>query len=147
MRSSQCQRQITILAGAAAVLVVLAGCGGGSAGKLPSQLKEFPADATNPLVDASGIYTDGWITDTGAASLQQPDGDSVVSIRGIVPKINDAAFQTDVKLFVDDVEVGRRSVGLGEFQLSAPVKKDVGKRRISVRFSSMQELPGGDGRT
>ncbi len=50
-------------------------------------------------------------------------------------------------LLVDDREVGRWSVGLGDFQLSAPVKNQPGKRRVTVAFSASQQLPAGDGRT
>jgi len=131
---------------AGAIFVVLVSCGHPS-GTAPSQLDHFPSDLSNPQVDASGIYADGWIAGTASANLQQPGGDQAASIRGTIPKIGDPAFKTDVTLLVDDREVGRWSVGLGDFQLSAPVKNQPGKRRVTVAFSASQQLPAGDGRT
>jgi len=134
------------MAVSSAILALLVSCGGNSSGTAPSRLEHFPADLSNSQVDASGIFADGWVSGTASANLQQPDGDQAVAIRGTIPKIGDPAFKTEVTLLVDDAEVGRRSVGLGDFQLSAPVKKQPGKRRVTVAFSASQELPSGDGR-
>jgi hypothetical protein len=127
------------------IFVVLVSCGHPS-GTAPSQLDHFPSDLSNPQVDASGIYADGWIAGTASANLQQPGGDQVASVRGTIPEIGDPAFKTDVTLLVDGREMGRRSVGLGDFQFSAPVKNQPGKRRVTVAFSASQQLPAGDGR-
>jgi len=135
------------IAVAGAIFVVMVSCGAHPSVTAPSQLEHFPSDLSNSQVDASGIYADGWIAGTASANLQQPGGDQMVSIRGTIPKISDPEFKTDVTLLVDGREVGRRPVGLGDFQLLAPVKNQPGKRRVTVAFSASQQLPAGDGRT
>jgi hypothetical protein len=143
LHSSRTARAHTTAAGAIFILLVSCGHPGGTT---PSQLDHFPSDLSNPQVDASGIYPDGWIADTASANLQQPGGDQVLSIRGTIPKIGDPAFKTEMTLLVDGAEVGRWPVGLGDFKLSAPVEDQPGKRRVSVAFSESQLLPAGDGR-
>jgi hypothetical protein len=112
----------------------------------PSRLERFPADLSNSRLEASGIYADGWVAVKAVANLEQPSGNQVLSIRGTIPKIADPAFRTDVRLLVNNSEIGRRSVGLGDFQLSAPVSTKAGPQRVAVTFSASQELPAGDGR-
>ncbi len=52
---------------AGAIFVVLVSCGHPS-GTAPSQLDHFPSDLSNPQVDASGIYADGWIMPARASA-------------------------------------------------------------------------------
>ena len=117
-----------------------------SGGNPPTRLERFPADLNNSRLEASGIYADGWVAGDAAANLQQPIGNQVISIRGTVPKIGDPAFRTDVRLLLNNSEIGRRSIGLGDFQLSAPVSTKAGQQRVAVVFGATQELPAGDGR-
>ena len=97
-------------------------------------------------MEASGIYPDGWVEKRVSATLEQPGGDQVLSVRGLIPRINDEAFGSDIALLLDDQEIGRRAAGLGEFQLSAPVKSVAGKHRVMVVFGATQVLPANDGR-
>jgi hypothetical protein len=126
------------------LLLLLASCGGlGDR----SRLSQFPADLTDPKREVSGIDQDGWMEDTSSATLAQPSGDRQLTIRGMVPNLGNANFQTTVQLRVDNLEIGTKTVGPGEFQLSEPVQSAPGNRRITVTFSQTQQLPGGDGRT
>ena len=124
------------------VLALLTACS-----QTPSQLSQFPNDLDRKEVDAHGIYPDGWTEETASANLEQPSGNEVLTVRGTVPKVYSADFHSEVILLVDGNEVGRRAVGLGNFQLSAPVKRGAGTRKVTVKFSAAQQLPGGDGRT
>src|SRR5204863_7923489 len=117
-------------------------CGRSAAG-LPSRIDRFPADLANPGLELFGIYQDGWVGATASLMLQQPAGDQVLTVRGVVPKIADAGFRSEVELRIDDSAVGRQSVTTGNFQLSAPVTVGAGKRRITIAVSSLQQLPGG----
>jgi hypothetical protein len=132
---------------AIAILLLAGYCGACSSGRLPSELKSFPADLANQQLGASGIYDDGWTAPAASVNLQQPSGSQVLSARGIIAQIGDPGFSTEVALMVDGKEVGRRTFGIGEFQLSAPVQRQPGKRLVTLNFSSSRELPGGDGRT
>lgn len=126
-----------------ALLLSLASCGGPGDG---SRLSRFPADLTDPKRETSGIYQDAWVENTGWATLQQPSGDQMLTIRGMVPNLGNTNFQTTVRLRLDNTDVGAKTVGPGEFQFSAPVSAVPGKRRIAMTFSSLQQLPNGDGR-
>jgi hypothetical protein len=129
----------------AGVILQLISCGH-SGGELPARLDRFPADLTRQQLEVSGIYSDGWVAENAAVNLQQPGGDQALSIRGTVPRIADPAFRTEVRLLINNSELGRRSVGIGDFQLSAPVRIPAGKQRVSVVFSASQQLPADDGR-
>ena len=128
-----------------AILALLWSCGG-SGGSPPSQLSRFPDDLNDPNVKATGIYPDGWTGETGSVVLQQPGGEQVLTIRGMVPGVGNADFHTAIELRVDNNSVGRQSVGLGDFRISAAVPPGAGKRHVVVTFSSLQQLAGGDGR-
>jgi hypothetical protein len=126
-----------------ALLLSLTSCGVPSDA---SRLSRFPSDLTDPKREASGIYQDAWVEETGSATLQQPSGDQMLTIRGMVPNLGNMNFQTTVQLFVNNIGVGTKTVGPGEFQFSAPVPNGPENRRITITFSPVQQLPGGDGR-
>jgi hypothetical protein len=126
-----------------ALLLSLASCGGFSDS---SRVSRFPSDLTDPKRETSGIYRDAWVEETGSATLQQPSGDQALTVRAMVPNLGNTNFQTTVELRVDNKSIGTKMVGPGDFQFSAPVPGRPGKHLISVAFSPVQQLPGGDGR-
>jgi hypothetical protein len=128
-----------------AILLAMFSCGRTNSG-LPSQLTRFPADLGDAKLETSGIYEDGWTERTVSVNLHQPAGKQVLSVRGTIPKINAPDFTSDIVLLLDNKELARRSVGLGDFQISAPVENKSGKRRVKLAFSALQQLPNGDGR-
>lgn len=128
------------------LLDILCCCGGAPSGGLPSQVSRFPGDLKNPKLQASGIYDDGWIAETASVNLQRPAGEQAIALRGMVPKIVNADFTTEVVMAVNSQEVARRTVGAGDFQLAGVVTGVPGPRRVTVTFSKAQELPGTDER-
>ena len=128
-----------------ALILSIVSCGRTSSG-LPSQLTRFPADLSDVKLEMSGIYEDGWTEKTVSVNLHQPAGNQVLSVRGMIPKISAQNFNSDIVLLLDNKEVARRSVGLGDFQISAPVESGSGKRHVAVTFSALQQLPNGDAR-
>jgi hypothetical protein len=137
-------RALAVAMPAASLLVW--SCGVRSSGRLPSELKRFPEDLSHEGLDVAGIYPDGWVAPTASVSLGQPGRRQALVVRGVVPKISDAAFRTDIELRVDDRPVARQSVGVGDFRLAAPVQDGATKRRVQMIFSASQQLPGGDDR-
>jgi hypothetical protein len=129
------------------LLLVLYSCGGNSGSRLPSQLSRFPDDLGNAKLEASGIYEDGWADESASVNLEQPRGKQTLAVRGLIPRIADPNFRTDVELRVDDRRVARQAVGIGDFRISAPVESAPGKRRVTLTFQPSQQLPGADGRT
>ena len=126
------------------MLLFLCSCGGTG---LPSRLDRFPNDLANPKLELSGIYQDGWLGEKASLMLQQPSGNQVLMVRGMIPKIGEGPFATDVELRMDDKTVARQSFGTGDFRLSGRIAEGGGSRRIALTFGSSQELPGGDGRS
>ena len=116
-------------------------------GGVPSVVSRFPADLTDPRLELEGIYSDGWVTDSGSISLTKPRGDAALTIWGTVPKIESDSFRTDLSVLVDDREVERRTFGVGDFRISIPVNATAGVHRVTLTFTKVQELPKGDGRT
>ena len=129
----------------AAVAFVLWTSCGGMEGRLPSEVSHFPGDLGNSNLEASGIYPDGWAAGAVSLNLGQPHGKNVLAIRGVVPNISDPGFHTDVSVRLDNRELARQSLGVGEFRIQAPAQGE-GKHRVELTFSAAQELPGGDGR-
>ena len=138
-------KQTASLSVAIVVLLSLSGCK--PVEGLPSRLSQFPADLKNPKLAVSGIYADGWIGAKGSANLEQPSGDRMLLIRGEIPQIGDASFHTGIVVRVDNKEVARRALPVGSFKVSEPVDRVTGKRLVTVEFSNVQQLPGGDGRS
>lgn len=126
-------------------MILLISCGEKSV-QLPSRLSRFPDDLNNSSLALSGVYRDGWTGKTITLNLRQPAGDQAFSFRGMIPKIGETDFHEDVEVRVDDKLVDRRSVGVGDFQIVAPVAGTSGARRVTVDFSATQQLPGGDNR-
>jgi hypothetical protein len=117
-------------------------CGRG----IPSKLDHLPDGLGNQKVEATGIYPDAWVAKNGSLTLQQPVGQQVLSVRGMVPQVGDAGFRSDLELMVNDKAVGHWNIGVGDFSFAAPVPPGGGTRRITIAFDKLQELPGGDGR-
>ena len=49
-------------------------------------------------------------------------------------------------MLVDGQEVARQELGLGDFEVRAPVLTGEGLRQVDLRFSAVQQLPAPDGR-
>jgi hypothetical protein len=85
--------------------------------------------------------------DVASVTLQQAAGEQMISLRGMVPKINQPDFQTEVELRVENQRVATKTIGVGDFRISAPALGATAQRRhVAVQFSATQQLPGGDGR-
>ncbi|MCS6866094.1 MAG: hypothetical protein RMJ56_08660 [Gemmataceae bacterium] len=114
----------------------------------PERLQVFPADLSHPKLEQVGIYGDGWCREHLRAKLLPPAEDSEVVMRGFIPEVGgNSAFFTELTIWVDGVEVARRSLGLGEFEVRAPVARGPQARWIECRFSHTQTLAPPDGRT
>ena len=112
----------------------------------PSYLDTFPAGLTDPNLEYSGLYEDGWVSDTAFFQLTQPNAPAAVAVRGTVPKLNDPSFSSELRVLVDGQELARRVLTLGEFDIRVAAPRGAGRRRIDLRFSNVQRLRGRDRR-
>lgn len=115
--------------------------------KPPTQLQNFPADLADKNLEYSGIYEDGWISERSFFVLTKEPQAKQLLIRGVMPKISDPAFSTTLHLSIDGVELARKAIGLGQFEVKLfLLNVQAGRRRIDLSFDSYQTLPGADGR-
>lgn len=112
----------------------------------PSYLDAFPADLTNADLEYSGLYEDGWVSETAFFQLTQPNAPAAVAVRGMVPMIADPSFRTELTVLIDGQEIARRMLAPGEFDIRAAAPQGARRRRIDLRFSNIQRLPGTDRR-
>jgi hypothetical protein len=104
-------------------------------------------------LEFSGIYEDGWVSESSFVCLRQPEGPAaaVAVVRGEVPVLlgTDAAnFETGVQLKVDGNVVAEQTLRAGRFELRGAVPPTVGpggNRRIELQFAKARNLPMVDG--
>jgi hypothetical protein len=114
----------------------------------PEHLAAFPADLDHPKVNPTGIDTDGWCAATAAATLWQAGPGRDVVVRGQIPEIDGRyQFRTELTVSADGVELAKRGLGTGAFEVRVPADGAAGARRIECRFSVPQALPQPDGRS
>lgn len=112
----------------------------------PESIKSFPAGLANPDLEYSGIYEDGWISERSFINLRQAVDRASVRIVGSVPLIGDSHYRSILEVLEDGAEIGRKDLGLGDFNFAAPVSSGPGNHRIDLRFSRYQSLPAPDNR-
>ena len=112
----------------------------------PSHVERFPADLADPNLEFSGIYEDGWTSESSRFVLQSNHSSTVV-VRGTVPTVADPAFRTRLCISVDGAQAGCTALDVGHFTFAARVDgiKD-GKHDVRVHFDRYQQLGAGDGR-
>jgi hypothetical protein len=112
----------------------------------PVAIKEFPADVETSGLWVSGLEPDGWIGESAFLELAQTNPSSDIVLRGLVPRLSDPGFTTDIQVVVDGQTLLTRSLGIGIFRLRAPMPPGSDRRRVELRFSQAQQLPAPDGR-
>lgn len=110
-----------------------------------NNLSTFPADLTNPNLEYSGLYEDGWVSEAAFFGLTQPNTSSHLTVRGMIPKITDPTFISELRVLVDDQEVAKQILKPGEFDIKVKVPQG-NRRRIDLRFSKFQRLQAPDNR-
>jgi hypothetical protein len=114
----------------------------------PPAVRNFPADLTNPQLEYSGFFEEGWVGAEAKLRVarQRPDDSCVV--RGTVPGVTGGeGFRTELTLLIDGAPAARRVLGPGDFELRAPGGTGTGPRWVELRFSQTQVLPAPDGRS
>jgi hypothetical protein len=102
----------------------------------------IPFDLTNTALEYAGIYDDGWLTDTAFVGLGHPDVQASLVVSVMVPLIDDPDFTTELRVSVDGQVVRWQTLGLGDTELRLRVRPGEGRRRVALRFSALQQLPG-----
>ncbi len=114
--------------------------------KPPSALKNFPMDLKNIDLEYSGMYEDGWISEDAFFILSSKGTNSILKINGLIPLITDPNYNTELSVLIDGVEISRKILAIGVFDLEYNLPTDNLKPRVELHFSKFQHLPGKDGR-
>jgi hypothetical protein len=111
--------------------------------KPPSAVKSFPGDLAHPDLEYSGVYEDGWISEAAFFTLKSSQPAPLL-IQGMIPRIKNASFTTELTVLVEGQEISRQPLKLGEFSLKLAVPPSPNRQRIDLRFSNSQTLPAPD---
>jgi hypothetical protein len=112
----------------------------------PALLASFPADLLHPDLEYSGLYEDGWASESVSCTLGASEGTPNLVVRGVVPVLGDAAFRTHLRVLLDGREVHAEELATGEFKVRLPGRVAPGLHKVELSFARWQHLPGGDGR-
>lgn len=112
----------------------------------PISLQHFPADLADKNLEYSGIYEDGWISESSFFVLSPSTSSKYIKVVGTVPQIKDVNFSTVLKLSLDGKEITSQNLGLGNFEVKVPITSFTPKQRVALVFSNYQTLPSPDGR-
>lgn len=113
----------------------------------PASVTWSAGDPARLGVDYSGVWLDGWAGRDASVRLNQSAGATRLCIRGMVPRISDADFKTDVVVKVDGKQVAQKAVGPGEFEIAADLPPGPADRKVELSFSKLQRLPAPDTRS
>lgn len=110
----------------------------------PRGVQQFPADLRNQSLQYSGVYEDGWVSEAAFFDLSQPANASLLSIRGMLPLVDDPAFTSSVQVLLDGRPLAQQALQPGDFHITASVPHEIGRHRVDLRFSRLQRLPAPD---
>ncbi len=114
----------------------------------PAHISQFPNDLAHPHLEYSGLYEDSWAGREFKVRLTPTGPNQEAVIRGQIPQVtaDGAGFQTELTVLIDDIEVGKKRLATGDFEVRVPGGAGEAPRWIECRFSHSQKLPPPDGR-
>lgn len=112
----------------------------------PPPALELPRGLRDRGLEYSGLYEDGWVGDEAWCRLSAGDGVTSIRVRGMVPLIDDAGFQSVLSVTLDGKAVGQFPLAIGDFDVTAKFPAVRGKHTIGLSFGRTQSLPAPDGR-
>ncbi|HZS07233.1 MAG TPA: hypothetical protein VFD58_20520 [Blastocatellia bacterium] len=107
----------------------------------PGRLQKFPDDLANPDLEYSGLYEDGWVSESAFVYLTQPEAADCLSIQGMTQ-----AADTTIQILIDGRVIKNQRLTSGLFRLRIPVPRGKGKKRIELHFSEVNRLGEADSR-
>lgn len=110
----------------------------------PSSVSNFPKDLSNPNLEYSGVYEDGWLSEAAFFRLLQPKDTNYLLIEGNIPKI----IKTNPELIVmsNGKKILQKRLNQGDFKLQIPMSPELKTKKIELHFSQWQSLPKPDNR-
>lgn len=109
----------------------------------PVSLRNTPADLSNPSLQDSGIYSDGWLTQDSYVVLAGGPTASLL-LRAVA---QGAPGGQALTLLVNGRELLARKVAAGPLALRVALPASASTRRIELRWAAAPKLPAPDGRS
>lgn len=109
--------------------------------RTPTAIRRFPSDLSDPDLEYSGIYEDGWLSGDAYAIL--PAGRSrLLSVRGNALPLP----HQRVELLVNGKPLADRAVGGGVFDWQVRVPPSAHRRRVELRWATTGPIAAEDPR-
>ncbi len=106
--------------------------------KAPSHIEHFPADLSNPNLEYSGIFEDGWLSNASFVVLAQTEKQNKLLIQGNVPLIKDNHFTTELTIYLNGKKIMNKVLTVGKFMIKIPTDKNPTRNKIELHFSKTQ---------
>jgi hypothetical protein len=114
----------------------------------PRSVASWPGDLLgNPSLEFSGIYEDGWVSDSAYLILGKAVAGEKLLISGTVPGFGSMAKTGNgLKVLLNGKEIYNRGISPGSFQVEYTLEEDAPECKVSLVFRQMDRLPQGDDR-
>ncbi len=109
------------------------------------EIKNFPDDIVETKILYSGLYEDGWSSESFYVIFKNSKSSELV-IEGSVPLISNSKFKTKLEVYINDTFTYSKPIGLGDFKLKLPTRAETEFVKVDIKFSNYQELFEPDGR-
>jgi hypothetical protein len=108
--------------------------------RAPSALRHFPGDLSNPGLEYSGFYEDGWVAERSYVVLAGGrSGDLVLRADDVMP-----SAAKHLRVLVNGRTAVSRSVHPGALDVRIPVGASKGRRRIDIEWAASTPLNAPD---
>jgi hypothetical protein len=114
----------------------------------PTGITSWPAGLlSNPNLEFSGIYEDGWISNRAFVVLGKAKAGDQLHITGQIPGLpRFAASGNEIRVLLNGKCIYQRHLKPGNFEVANTISADSAENRVDFTFDQMNQLPGGDDR-
>ncbi len=114
----------------------------------PTSITSWPAGLlSNPNLEFSGIYEDGWISSRAFVVLGKAKAGDQLHITGQLPGLpRFAASGNELRVLLNGKCIFQRHLKPGNFEVANTFAADSAENRLEFFFDRMEQLPAGDDR-
>jgi len=112
----------------------------------PSSINKFPENLGNRDLEYSGIYEDGWISESAFLTLASKKTTRLFEISGMIPKMHPNNDGSELKITIDGSIQLVKPLQSGEFITTLPARLKPGTHKIELSFSSPRAISSSDNR-
>ncbi|MES2212649.1 MAG: hypothetical protein V4490_05880 [Pseudomonadota bacterium] len=113
----------------------------------PTHLIQFPNDLAQRSLEYSGVYEDGWLSESCFFTLQQHKDTQFLVFKGVIPLTDDYNYKTTLTVDIGEGKKSTHELPIGRFELKIPTDGSEGRKKVTLAFDNPQKFGGIDGRT